>query len=255
MSDRRSRARTDGSPRLADPARADGRPAAPGRGLARDGHHALSRGVSRRPGPVADRARAGAGALGAGDGGPARLRRGAAPQCRRRARRRRRRDGAARRCDGGALAVAQGGGPFAPARWPLVYLSPRGARFDQAMARRWRRDGITLICGRFEGLDQRVIDHFGIEEVSMGDFVLTGGEIAAQALIDAASGLYRACSGIRRRWRRSPSARVCWSTRSTRNPPSGKAARYRNRALVRASREDRHLAEGDGREADQGTPP
>ena len=44
---------------------------------------------------------------------------------------------------------------------------------------------MTLICGRFEGLDQRVIDHYGIEEVSMGDFVLTGGEIPAQALIDA----------------------------------------------------------------------
>ena len=46
-------------------------------------------------------------------------------------------------------------------------------------------DGLTLICGRFEGLDQRVIDHFDIQEVSLGDFVLTGGEIAAQALIDA----------------------------------------------------------------------
>ena len=46
-------------------------------------------------------------------------------------------------------------------------------------------EGITLIAGRFEGLDQRVLDHFGIEEVSLGDFVLTGGEIAAQALIDA----------------------------------------------------------------------
>lgn len=42
-----------------------------------------------------------------------------------------------------------------------------------------------MICGRFEGIDQRVIDHFGIEEVSLGDFVLTGGEIAAQAMIDA----------------------------------------------------------------------
>ena len=84
-----------------------------------------------------------------------------------------------------ALAVAQAGTP-GPDRWPLVYLSPRGARFDQAMAQRFAAaDGITLICGRFEGLDQRVIDHFGIEEVSLGDFVLTGGEIAAQALIDA----------------------------------------------------------------------
>ncbi len=84
-----------------------------------------------------------------------------------------------------ALAVAQAGVPER-ARWPLVYLSPRGPRFDQAMAHRFAEgDGITLICGRFEGLDQRVIDHFGIEEVSLGDFVLTGGEIAAQALIDA----------------------------------------------------------------------
>jgi tRNA (guanine37-N1)-methyltransferase len=84
-----------------------------------------------------------------------------------------------------ALAVAQAGAPPAD-RWPVVYLTPRGRRFDQAAARRFAAaDGITLICGRFEGLDQRVIDHFGIEEVSLGDFVLTGGEIAAQALIDA----------------------------------------------------------------------
>ncbi|MFN3663267.1 tRNA (guanosine(37)-N1)-methyltransferase TrmD [Yoonia sp.] len=69
---------------------------------------------------------------------------------------------------------------------PLVYLSPRGRRFDQSMARDWARaDGVTLLCGRFEGVDERVIRHFGIAEVSLGDFVLTGGEIAAQAMIDA----------------------------------------------------------------------
>lgn len=84
-----------------------------------------------------------------------------------------------------ALAVAQTGTP-GRARWPLVYLSPRGRPFDQAMARRWAAsDGVTLLCGRFEGVDQRVLDHFGIEEVSLGDFVLTGGEIAAQAMLDA----------------------------------------------------------------------
>jgi tRNA (guanine37-N1)-methyltransferase len=48
-----------------------------------------------------------------------------------------------------------------------------------------RGPGATLLCGRFEGVDQRVIDHFGLEEVSLGDFVLTGGEIAAQAMLDA----------------------------------------------------------------------
>ena len=69
---------------------------------------------------------------------------------------------------------------------PIVYLSPRGRRFDQQMARNWARtDGVTLLCGRFEGVDERVLEHFGIEEVSLGDFVLTGGEIAAQAMLDA----------------------------------------------------------------------
>ncbi|MBO6789934.1 MAG: tRNA (guanosine(37)-N1)-methyltransferase TrmD [Dinoroseobacter sp.] len=71
-------------------------------------------------------------------------------------------------------------------RWPVVYLSPRGKRFDQAMARRWAAgDGITMICGRFEGVDQRAVDHYEVEEVSLGDFVMTGGEIAAQAMLDA----------------------------------------------------------------------
>jgi tRNA (guanine37-N1)-methyltransferase len=54
------------------------------------------------------------------------------------------------------------------------------------MARDWSQaDGITMLCGRFEGVDQRVLDHYNIQEVSLGDFVLTGGEIAAQAMIDA----------------------------------------------------------------------
>jgi tRNA (guanine37-N1)-methyltransferase len=44
---------------------------------------------------------------------------------------------------------------------------------------------VTLLCGRFEGVDERVLQHFGIQEVSLGDFVMTGGEIAAQAMIDA----------------------------------------------------------------------
>ncbi len=70
--------------------------------------------------------------------------------------------------------------------WPLVYLSPRGVPFSQAMAVDWAKaDGITLLCGRFEGVDQRVLDHYNVQEVSLGDFVLTGGEIAAQAMIDA----------------------------------------------------------------------
>jgi len=73
-----------------------------------------------------------------------------------------------------------------PPAAPILYLSPRGRPFDQAMARGLATTpGITLICGRFEGMDERVTQHYGIHEVSLGDFVLTGGEIAAQALIDA----------------------------------------------------------------------
>jgi tRNA (guanine37-N1)-methyltransferase len=85
-----------------------------------------------------------------------------------------------------ALQEAARGTPQDRARWPVIYLSPRGRRFDQAMARRFAEaDGLTLLCGRFEGVDQRALDAFEVEEVSLGDFVLTGGEIAAQALIDA----------------------------------------------------------------------
>lgn len=85
-----------------------------------------------------------------------------------------------------ALDEAAIGTPANRARWPVVYLSPRGRPFDQATARRWAAaEGVTLLCGRFEGVDQRVLDHYEVEEISLGDFVLTGGEIAAQAVIDA----------------------------------------------------------------------
>ena len=85
-----------------------------------------------------------------------------------------------------ALRAARVGTPVDRARWPVIYLSPRGAPFTQATARRLAAcEGLTLLCGRFEGVDQRVLDHHQIEEISLGDFVLTGGEIAAQTLLDA----------------------------------------------------------------------
>jgi tRNA (guanine37-N1)-methyltransferase len=69
---------------------------------------------------------------------------------------------------------------------PLIYLSPRGSRLTQARVRDLAAGpGAILLCGRFEGLDQRVIGARGIEEISLGDFVLAGGEIAAMALIEA----------------------------------------------------------------------
>ncbi|MBC6437655.1 MAG: tRNA (guanosine(37)-N1)-methyltransferase TrmD [Rhodobacteraceae bacterium] len=87
---------------------------------------------------------------------------------------------------GRALQMAAGGTPPDAVRWPRVCLSPRGKPFRQADAARFAgAEGMTLLCGRFEGIDQRVIDHFALEELSLGDFILTGGEIAAQAVLDA----------------------------------------------------------------------
>lgn len=84
---------------------------------------------------------------------------------------------------GPALLEAQS---HARGRWPILYMSPRGRRFDQAMAQDLARcEGVTLLCGRFEGVDERVLEHFGVTEISLGDFVMTGGELAAQAMLDA----------------------------------------------------------------------
>jgi tRNA (guanine37-N1)-methyltransferase len=70
---------------------------------------------------------------------------------------------------------------------PLIYLSPRGLPLAQARVRALADGpGAILLCGRFEGLDQRAIEARQIEEISLGDFVLAGGEIAAMALIEAA---------------------------------------------------------------------
>ena len=68
---------------------------------------------------------------------------------------------------------------------PKVLLSPRGAPFSQARARELAAGpGVLLVCGRFEGVDERVIEAQALEEISVGDFVLSGGEIAAMAVMD-----------------------------------------------------------------------
>lgn len=68
----------------------------------------------------------------------------------------------------------------------VVLLSPRGRPFDQATAQRYRRlSRLVLLCGRYEGIDERVAETVASEEVSLGDFVLTGGEVAALAVIEA----------------------------------------------------------------------
>lgn len=69
---------------------------------------------------------------------------------------------------------------------PLLYMTPRGQRLSQARVRALAAGpGATLICGRYEGVDQRVLDARAVEEVSIGDYVLSGGELAALVLLDA----------------------------------------------------------------------
>jgi tRNA (guanine37-N1)-methyltransferase len=73
---------------------------------------------------------------------------------------------------------------------PLYLLGPAGRRFDQAMARELAAgSGFSMICGRYEGVDQRVADHLVDGELSIGDFVLAGGEVAALAVVEAVARL------------------------------------------------------------------
>ena len=67
---------------------------------------------------------------------------------------------------------------------PIIYLSPKGKKFDQIFAKKILDKNINIICGHFEGVDQRLLETRNIEEVSIGDFVLSGGEIGAFVVID-----------------------------------------------------------------------
>ena len=69
---------------------------------------------------------------------------------------------------------------------PLVYLSPKGKPLKHSKVKSYSKlSGVSIICGHFEGIDQRILDSYNIEEVSLGDFVVTGGEIASFVVLDA----------------------------------------------------------------------
>jgi len=69
---------------------------------------------------------------------------------------------------------------------PLIYMTPRGRPLTQSRVRELAQGpGVAVLCGRYEGVDQRVLDAHGAEEISVGDFVLSGGEVAALSLFDA----------------------------------------------------------------------
>jgi tRNA (guanine37-N1)-methyltransferase len=80
--------------------------------------------------------------------------------------------------------------PDRTARQKVVLLSAQGRRFSQAMAREYAAlDDLVLICGRYEGVDERVAEHLVDEELSIGDFVLSGGELAAAVVVDTVARL------------------------------------------------------------------
>ena len=76
---------------------------------------------------------------------------------------------------------------------PIIYLSPKGKKFDQIYAKKILNKNINIICGHFEGVDQRLLETRNIEEISVGDYVLSGGEIGAFVVIDA---VVRLISGV-----------------------------------------------------------
>ena len=67
----------------------------------------------------------------------------------------------------------------------IIYLSPKGKKFDQIYAKKIMDKNVNIICGHFEGIDQRILETRNIEEVSIGDFILSGGEIGAFVIIDS----------------------------------------------------------------------
>ena len=86
-----------------------------------------------------------------------------------------------------------------PSGVPTIYLSPRGRTLTQTRVRELAQEpGTILLCGRFEGLDQRVLDARNVDEISIGDYVLSGGELAAQVLIDACVRLLPGVAGNER---------------------------------------------------------
>ena len=100
---------------------------------------------------------------------------------------------------------------------PVIYLSPQGRPLThRRVCELAATEGAILLCGRYEGIDERLIDRCVDEEISLGDFVLSGGEIAAMALMDAC---------VRQLPSRSRLPRVCWIVRITRGRKCMKVVR------------------------------
>jgi len=134
---------------------------------------------------------------------------------------------------------------------PLVHLTPRGRPLDQAWVKEHAAGpGLVLLCGRYEGVDERVIEAHRPVEVSLGDFVLAGGDVAAMVLVEACGSNWRA-GGAERGEFRARSARV-----SALHPAAGVAgSRCARGAAVRRPRADRPVAARAGGTTDAGAAP
>ncbi len=114
---------------------------------------------------------------------------------------------------------------------PIILLSPQGRRFNQHIARTLAQEArVTLICGHYEGIDERVREHLVTDELSIGDYVLTGGELAAMIVVDATSRLLPGVPSEFRGWRVPD---VLLSGNHT------EIARWRRKEAIRRTRERR----------------
>ena len=138
---------------------------------------------------------------------------------------------------------------------PRLLLSPRGAPLTQARVEALAGEaGVVLVCGRFEGIDERVIAARGLEEVSVGDYVLSGGEIAAMALIDACVRLLPGVMGTA-----ASGAEESFADGLLEYPHYTRPQVWEGRPIpeilhLRRPRQDRRLAPRRGRTVDQGAP-
>ena len=139
---------------------------------------------------------------------------------------------------------------------PCLLMSPRGRPLTQdAGPANWRTGGgAFLVCGRFEGVDERVIEARGLEEVSIGDYVLSGGEIAAMVLIDACVRLLPGVMG-----KDASGTEESFCGRAARIPaihqaPGVRGPVHSGRSDLRRPRQNRRVAAGRGRTAHPGPP-
>src|SRR5580704_8194586 len=96
-----------------------------------------------------------------------------------------------------------------------IYLSPRGRVLDQALVKELAAEpSLLLLCGRYEGVDQRVIEAQGLEEVSLGDFVLAGGDVAAMSLLEACVRLLPGVLGNEATTDEESFEAACWNIRT-----------------------------------------